>query len=124
MRRKKTNYSVFCGLALGVVLVLLFVVFNYRIIRGREGNEEMIEALKAELEHLESRKTDLEIGLHEAEDTEHIERVLREDFLMRRPGEKKVVILTEEEKELGVKSEKEDKGEDWRRFLRIFPWID
>lgn len=122
MRRKNTKFADLCGLALVVVLVFFFAIFNYRIIKGREGNEEIIESLQARLEQLEDKKRNLAISLDESDDKEHIERILREDFLMKKPGEKKVVILTEEEKK--VKKEQAEEKSVWQRFLQLFPWID
>ncbi len=105
------------------VLIALFVIFNYRIIRERDGNEEKIEELRSEKYFLEEKKIDLETDLDKIADKEYIERVLREDFLMKKPGEKKVVILTEDEVGEEVL---ESEGEEsfFNKIKRFIPFIN
>jgi cell division protein FtsB len=119
---KKRKLKLNLGLALIAGLILLFASVNYRIIKNREGNEERLERLKAEVESLERRKEDLRNSLDESDDREYIERVLREDFLMKKPGEEKVVILLNEEKEEESKEEEKEKG--LKKVLKFLPWID
>ncbi len=123
MARKRKNPLHYLGFVLIGVLIFLFISFNYRIIREREGNEEKLEDLKAELEFLKERKTDLETSLDQVEDRHYIERVLREDFLMKKPGEEKVVILTEEEEEEQIEEEKEEKTR-FDKFKEIIPFVE
>lgn len=118
-RRRKKDTSSVIGLILLITLVGLMFSFNYRLARRREGNKEQIESLKAELEMVRDRKTDLETSLDKVEDRDYIERVLREDFLMKKPGEEKVVILTEEEEEEDV----EEVEEEYSRVDRLVEWI-
>lgn len=117
-RRRKKDTSSLVGLILLITLVGLMVSFNYRLSKEREGNKEQIQNLKGELEMVRERKLDLETSLDKVEDKEYIERVLREDFLMKKPEEEKVVILTEkEEKEL------EEQDEEVGQFKKIKDWL-
>ncbi len=102
-------------------LILLFASINYRLIKRREGNEERLEQLKMEVESLEKRKEDLRSSLDESDDREYIERVLREDFLMKKPGEEKVVILLDQSEEKSSKDKEESTSEKIFKFL---PWVD
>jgi len=117
-KTKKSSTPAVLGLALLAVLVFLMFSFTYQVARQREGNEEKIQELRAELDSLRERKTDLEMSLGRVDDREYIERVLREDFLMKKPGEEKVIILTEEEEE-----EEEEEKEEESRFERIMDSI-
>ena len=122
-RNKKENTSSLLGLILLAVLVVVIFSFNYRIYRERDGNQEEIENLQAELEEVKERRTDLETSLDRTEDREHIERVLREDFLMKKPGEEKVVILTEEEEEETEEVEEEEETR-FDKFKSLIPFVD
>ncbi|MGM0439478.1 MAG: FtsB family cell division protein [Patescibacteria group bacterium] len=122
-RSKQANTSAILGLALLVVLVISILSFNYRLIKEREGNEEKIENLRAELESIEERKATLESNLSKTDDKEYIERVLREDFLMKKPGETKVVILTEEEEEEQSKEEEEEKTR-FEKLKSLIPFVE
>ena len=122
-RNKKENTSSLLGLILIAVLVLVIFSFNYRIYRERDGNQEEIETLKADLEDVKERRVDLETSLDRTEDREHIERVLREDFLMKKPGEEKVVILTQDEKEEQEIEEEEEKTR-FERFKSLIPFVE
>ena len=121
-RSKKGNISAILGLVLLIVLVVSIFSFNYRLVKERKGNEEKIKNLQAELESIENRKTTLETNLSKTDDREYIERILREDFLMKKPGETKVVILTEEEKV--QEKEKEDKKSKFQKIKELIPFID
>ncbi len=123
MKKKNKNYSHLPVSILIIVLVFLFFTFNYRIIREREGNEEKIEKLQYELSLLEERRTDLEESLTEAEDRRYVERVLREDFLMKKPGEEKVIILLDEEEEFVDEEEEEEKSR-WQKVRGRIPFFE
>jgi cell division protein FtsB len=110
------------GLGLMIGLILFFAATNYRIIKRREGNEERLEQLKSEVETLEQRKEYLRDSLDESDDREYIERVLREDFLMKKPGEEKVVILLDENQQEKVIEKEEKSG--LRKLFNFLPWID
>lgn len=122
MKKNNKNYSYLLNSVLIVVLVALFAIFNYRIIKERDGNEERIEKLKYQLSLLEERRSDLEESLIEAEDREYVERILREDFLMKKPGEEKVIILLDESEEVIV--EKEEETSRWQRFREVIPFVN
>jgi len=101
-------------------LIFIFSVSNYRIARERSGNEEKIELLKAELDLLEARKMDLEESLKMADEKEYVERILREDFLMKKPGEEKVVILLDDE-EVEAEDDEEVEKSGWQRLIEALP---
>jgi cell division protein FtsB len=117
---KKLKINLDLGLMIG--LILFFAATNYRIIKRREGNEERLEQLKSEVETLEQRKEYLRDSLDESDDREYIERVLREDFLMKKPGEEKVVILLDENQQEKVIEKEEKSG--LRKLFNFLPWID
>ncbi len=90
------------------IFVVLLAIFGFRIMKERDGNIEKIEALEEELRRLKAGREEIETGLDKISDEEYLERVLREDFLMVRPGEKRVIILDEREEE--QKEEPEEEG--------------
>ncbi len=119
-RKKKINPVIF-----GIIFIFLLSLFlafsNYRIIQEREGNKELIENLTAEINQLESKKENLQQGILESQDIEHIERVLREDFLMKKPGEEKVVILLSDEEPEEIIEEIIEETL-LQRLLKYLPW--
>ncbi len=78
---------------------------------------ERIESLEEELERIKAGREDLESSLDWEAREEYLERVLREDFLMIKPGEHRVIILDERE-------EKEEEEEEERSFFHFLPWVD
>ncbi len=120
-RSTKDRLLPIIGLTLLGVLVFLMISFNYRIIKEREGNDKKIESLRAEFKEVRERKKRLEMDLSETEDEEYIERILREDFLMKKPGEEKVIILTEEEEE--EREEKKEELTGMQKLVDFLPFI-
>lgn len=121
-RTKKENITYVLGLIVLAVLVVMMASFNYRIYRERDGNKEKIQGLEAELSEVKSRRSDLETSLDRTEDREHIERVLREDFLMKKPGETKVIILTDEEEV--EETEEEIEESFWDQVKNLLPLVN
>ncbi len=119
-RKRKNDFPHYLVFALVIVLIFLFTSFNYRIIKEREGNKQKISELETELKAFEERRESLKANLEQVDDDEYIERILREDFLMKKPGEEKVIILTEDEEE-EKEEEKEEKGR-WERIRSYFPF--
>lgn len=124
VRKSKSNLKSTLGLALILVLIVLFSAFNYRIIKSREGNEEKIKDMRARLNSLQEEKQALRTNLDETDDRAYIERVLREDFLMKKPGEKKVVILLDEEKEKVVNKSKTQEKTYFEKLKALLPFVE
>ncbi len=120
-KKKKEISPVIFGIIFSIFLSFFIAFSNYRIIQEREGNKELIESLKAEIEQLEGKKENLQQGILESQDIEHIERVLREDFLMKKPGEEKVVILLSDEEPEEIIEETVEETL-LQRLLKRLPW--
>ncbi len=114
-KEKKFNYF-FLFLLLSVIAVLVF--FNFKLYNERKVTKAQLERSKEELERV-SFEHDYMKGEEEINIEEYIERVAREQLLLRKEGENVIVIAREEEEE--EEEEEEDEETDIiESFLDIF----
>ena len=104
-------------LALGCLI--LFLNLNFKIIKERRKVGEELSSLGSEIEKLESEKKDFLSKISEVKSDEYLEKVGREEFSLKREGEKVVAFffpVIEEEKEKESEVEKKNflkKISDW-----------
>jgi cell division protein FtsB len=91
---KKMVYFVFIPL---LMVLFLLIFFNINLWRERRANKEMLLQVQNELKML-SEQTNYSQEQKEEEDIEEeIEAIAREQLLLRKEGEKVIVISREEE---------------------------
>ncbi len=123
MKRKKENRPNFLFLIPLIGVIILLVVFNINLWNQRKITTAQLATTKEKLERV-SGQEDIE-NYEEESDEKRIERMAREQLLLRKEGENVIVISREEEKEGEEETEKEEKEKGF--FENVFdflPWID
>jgi len=123
MKRKKENRPNFLFLIPLIGVIVLLVVFNINLWNQRKITTAQLATTKEKLERV-SGQEDIE-NYEEESDEKRIERMAREQLLLRKEGENVIVISREEEKEGEEETEKEEKEKGF--FENVFdflPWID
>lgn len=115
-KKNRPLHNVFFPLFLGVlflIIIISLVFSNWKINKRRNELGDRIIQLRQELEVLEERKGELEAGVSQTLQSDHVEKNLREKGLYKKEGEEMVVIIPPEEEE---EIEEEEKG-IWEKIL-------
>jgi len=113
-KRKKRSSGVifpivFCSLVLLVISFL--IVSNLKLSRKRRKLTSQVDYLKAEIQKAEEQKSQFSEEVSEGGTEEHLEEKLREELLLKKPGENVVGIIEEEGIEIELESEAETEPE-------------
>ena len=96
---------------LSVSLIGVLAVANVRMNKKRTNYNARIEALRKEIQQVESKSEELKKDVAQAGSKEQLERIAREQLGLKSPGEEVIVITREEEeKEKKEIEEKQDKN--------------
>ncbi len=117
-KKKKTTHPLFGLLFLIFICVVLFA-FNIRIWRERTKNTEHLRAVEEELYALNQEVDGLQSQIFNEDSDNLIERIAREQLLLRKDGENVVVISRMEEPE----SEEEEEIKEDGFFHRLMEII-
>lgn len=119
-KRAVSGRNIFFSVLLGILLIIVIgflVSTNIRIKQRREKLISRIENLKNEIQILEEKNKELKTKISQSETKEYLEKVAREQFGLKAPGEEVVVISKEKsEGEEGVELKKEKSFWDPRRW--------
>ncbi len=108
-RRNKTRYYLIVSLLSLIAIILVFV--NVNLWRERGEAEERLESIKEDLQLAEDRKEEFKEEIEKRKTEEEIERIAREQLLLRREGENVIVISREEDEETMDSTAKEEDEE-------------
>lgn len=119
-KRAVSGRNIFFSVLLGILLIIVLgflALTNIRIKQRREKLISRIENLKNEIQILEEKNKELKTKISQSETKEYLEKVAREQFGLKAPGEEVVVISKEKsEGEEGVELKKEKSFWDPRRW--------
>ncbi len=120
--KKKTasSYLVVFLIFLTLGILIIFLSLNFRIIKERKRITEEFDSLKAEIQKLESKRSDLLSKISETENDDYLEKVGREDLNLQKEGEKVVAYPIIEKKEEEKKENEVEKGNFWQEILKKF----
>ena len=121
-KKKKSSPLIYIGIVALLGISILLVVFNLNIWKHRQESGEHVARVKSEFDRLsqEREKLEKEALLQDVE--EEIERIAREDLLLRKEGESVILISREEdeEEEGEVIEEVEEEESLWEKIKDIF----
>ena len=103
---------------MGFVAFLAFT--NVKIKERRENLNNRLEELKKELEDLEKKNDDLKAKASQSNSREYLEKVAREQFNLKAPGEEVVVVAREKDEE---KEENKEEIPEPPKKLNWWQWL-
>lgn len=109
-KKEKINYMVFFVL---ITITSVLIFFNVKLWNERKITAEQLQRSEDELERIFKEKEELEEKTQVSDIEEKIERVAREQLLLKKEGENVVVISRDEE----VKNEEENEEEAEKGFF-------
>ena len=119
-KREKHGYLIFIPF---VVLAVFLFFLNINLWNQRKITQEQLEIVEKRLEDVSDRKY-LEGQLKERDLEDEIERIAREQLLLRKEGESVIVISREDpEDDVSGEEEEEKKSEEggfWKELKRAF----
>lgn len=114
--KKKKKFNYWHSPIVLIVLSLFTIFFFYKLIliygKERETNDKKNQA-KQELEELKNREKIISENIAKFNTDEGIEDILREKFNVAKEGEKMVIIVQEEKKEVVEMNKKSNSFFDW-----------
>lgn len=122
-RNKKSSikniFGYFVFFTLTIFLIVFFVVTNWKIYQRRASLAPKVEQLRAEVEALEKIKIELEKESSNIGTEDHLERVAREQFDMKKPGEE-VYVVQEEPASTEGSGEAKEKMSWWEKIKSLW----
>ncbi len=120
-KRKESglNYLVLVLLA-GLVLLLVF--FNINLFNQRKITKEQLSRIEEDYQRALEEKEYFQMQADGSDGEEEIERIAREQLLLRKEGEEVIIISREKE---DVKDEKEEDEKEkgfFEKLIDILPW--
>ena len=107
IKRKEKDYITPIVFFCMFFILILLIVSNIRIYQKRVSIEEYLNEKKEELMMLE-KKAKENLSIDPSEEFYNIEKVAREQFLFKKPGEEVVIIKYPEIEEEDIKKEEVD----------------
>ena len=112
---------VFLSSVLPIASALIFIVFlavsNWRLYQKRAELVSQFRDLEKEAVMLEKENQELQEGFFQLSDKEYLEKMAREKFSHKKPGEEVVIVLPPPVIE---EIKKEERKNFWQKFLEIF----
>lgn len=118
-KKRKSYQSIFFStiLTLFILIVIGYLVFSsIKINQRRVELTSRIETLKKEIIILEEKNQEMERKVSQSESEDYLEKVAKESFGLKKPGEEVVVITKNEEEEEEIIKEKSF----WQKILEKF----
>ena len=118
IKKKRKRQNIFFSiltLTFFSILIVFFAISNLKLNKRREELKKEIFQYQEEIEYLEQKNQTLKAGISKSKEEDYWEEVAREQGYQK-PGEKQVVVLPPEEKEVG-------QGETKNIFENIWDWI-
>ncbi len=106
-KREKINYT---GLFVLITIMAVLIFFNVKLWNERKNTTGQLQKSEEELERISQEKEEMEGKIQITDIEEKIERVAREQLLLKREGENVIVISREEELESEDYEEELEKG--------------
>lgn len=119
---KRNNYKFWHSPIALVVLFCLFLLFGYNVINLIEKERDTVskkELILEKIDNLKERETSLSSSISKLETEEGIEEIIREKYQVAKSGEKMVIIVDEDRKDLQIEVKTNTNGfKEW--FSNIF----
>lgn len=106
-KKEKINYTSFFIL---ITIMAVLIFFNVKLWNERKITKEQLQRSEEELGRISDEKEEMEEKIQMVDIEEKIERVAREQLLLKKEGENVIVISREEEIESELIDEEEEKG--------------
>jgi len=120
-RRPSNLLPIFFSL-LFVLLIGFLAISNWRLHEKRVGFNSQLEILNKKIQNLEKINPELKEKISAIGEENYLEKVAREAFNLKKPGEKVVVIKREEP--ISAQIEEEKKFFDFQNWLQSFKdWL-
>ncbi len=122
-KRKESglNYLILVPL---VGLVLLLIFFNINLFNQRKITGEHLSRIRDDYQRVVEEKEYLQIQTNGSDREEEIERIAREQLLLRKEGEE-VIVISREEEDVGEEEEEEEEEKGFfEKLVDILPWTE
>ena len=120
MRRNKPPRLAYLFLTFTFIFLIGFlIVSNWNIHKKRSKFNRGLKTLEGNLEKAEKRNQELKAKIADVSDKDYIERVAREKFGLKKPGEEVVVIKREKAKPV-PETKKEESKFSFQRWIEPF----
>ncbi len=124
-KRDYSNNNIFALVFLCFFVLMIVFLLVKANLGSKERRAELLaqkQALEMEMEALEEMKKRLEAETLSIEDDEYLEKIAREQFGLKKPGEEVVYIIKEEDEENDIQEEKKEKKEWWQKIIDVWPF--
>jgi cell division protein FtsB len=116
-KREKINYT---GIFVLITIMAVLIFFNVKLWNERKNTTGQLQKSEEELERISQEKEEMEGKIQITDIEEKIERVAREQLLLKREGENVIVISREEELESEDDEEEELEKGFFESLMEIF----
>ena len=120
-KKRRNAKSIFFLIFFGVLLLVGIGFLSWTNIKIKQRREKLlsrIESIKKEIQMLEEKNKDLKEQVSQSGTPEYLEKVAREQFGLKAPGEEVVIISKENEEKEEVKAEEEQGW--WQKIKNFF----
>jgi cell division protein FtsB len=123
-RKAVSKKDIFFSLLLWALLLSVIIFLgttNLKTKRRREEIAKKTDAIKEEIAAMEKSNEDLKIKISQGQTKEYLERVAREQFGLKAPGEELVIIYREKGEE--QEPQKEEESGLWEQLKSFFNFL-
>lgn len=107
-----------------VCIAVLLVIADVRIYQERQKFISQVESLKNKIQGLENKNSSLKQGIANADNSQYMEKVAREELDLQKPGEKVVSFVVTQKEPSQNGSEQKNFFQAWQANLSNFwNWI-
>lgn len=99
-----------------LIIIGLLIISIFKINYKKNQFQSQIEILKKQIEALEKQNQKLKSSISESQTDFFVEKKLREDLGLKKPGEEVIVILHSDKEQKEI----EPKKNFWQKFLDLF----
>ena len=94
----RKNFRIVFLWSLLLAILFFLIVTNIKIYQRREKMKIAISNIKKEIQEIDAKNKNLEKTIRESGNKEYLEKVAREQFNLKAPGEEVAIVLNNEEK--------------------------
>ncbi len=116
-KKEKINYTTFFVL---ITIMAVLIFFNVKLWNERKITKEQLQRSEEELGRISDEKEKMEEKIQTIDIEEKIERVAREQLLLKKEGENVIIISREEEIENEEINEEEKEKGFFESLIEIF----
>ncbi len=126
-RKKKKNKKGINFLLLALLggAATLLIFFNLNLWNQRKITSARLTETQEQLENVSAQKEYFDLDENEIDVDKEIEKIAREQLLLKKEGERVIVLSREEEEEVIREKEEEKEEKDvLEKIIDFLPWID